>query len=92
MGGSCRIPWPRTTRIVQLYPERDARQEQRPAGRLGYAQHGVVWAIFERGFWDSGEGQLMEMEMLDSRDSLPETFDEDGMWEDELDEIDKPFR
>jgi len=32
----------------------------------------------------------MEMEMLDMRDSLPETLDEVGKWEDDLDETDRP--
>lgn len=55
---------------------------------------GMVWSgrLFERGFWDGGEGQLMEMEILDARDLLPETLDEDGMWEDDLDENDNPGR
>ena len=33
----------------------------------------------ERGFLDGGEGQLMEMEMLDMRGPVPETLDEDGV-------------
>jgi hypothetical protein len=55
---------------------------------------GMVWPgrLFERGFWDGGEGQLMEMEMLDARDPLPEMLDEDDMREVDLDEIDKPSR
>jgi hypothetical protein len=59
-----------------------------------WAMRGMVWPgrLFERGFWDGGEGQLMEMEMLDARDPLSETLDEDGMWEDDLDENDKPSR
>ena len=34
----------------------------------------------------------MEMEMLDARNPLPETWDEDGMWEDDMDENDEPCR
>ena len=53
---------------------------------------GMVWPgrLFERGFWDGVKGQLMEMEMLDACDPLPETLDEDGRWEDDLDGNDKP--
>ena len=59
-----------------------------------WALRGMVWPgrLFERGFWDGGEGQLMEVEMLDARDPLPEALDEDGMWEDDLDVNDKPAR
>jgi len=34
---------------------------------------------WEHGFLDGGEGQLMEMEMLDMRGPIPETLDKDGM-------------
>jgi len=34
---------------------------------------------FEHGFLDGSEGQLMEMEMLDTHGPIPETLDEDGM-------------
>lgn len=48
---------------------------------------GMTWPsrLFERGLWDGGEGQLMEMEMLDARDAPLEALDEDGMWEDNVD-------
>ncbi len=53
---------------------------------------GIVWPgrLFECRFWDGGEGQLMEMEMLDACDPLPEMLDEDGMSEDDLNENEKP--
>ena len=59
-----------------------------------WAMRGMVWPgrLFERGFWDGGENQLMEMEMLDARNPLPETLDEDGMWEDDLNGNDMPSR
>ena len=59
-----------------------------------WAMRGMVWPgrLFERGFWDGVKGQLMEMEMLDACDPLPETLDEDGRWEDDLDGNDKPSR
>src|SRR5216683_5218252 len=48
--------------------------------------------LFECGFWDSGEGQLMEMEMLNVHDTPPKALDEDSMWEDNLDDSDaQPF-
>jgi len=46
--------------------------------------------LFERGFWDGSRGQLMEVEILDARNPLPQALDEDGMWEDDLDANDKP--
>ena len=57
-----------------------------------WAIRGMVWPgrLFERGFWDGGEGHLMEMEMLDARDS--EASVDDGMWEDDVDEGNKPSR
>ena len=45
--------------------------------------------LFERGFWDGNDDQLMEMEMLDAHNSPAEAMDGDGMWEDE-DENEKP--
>ncbi len=48
--------------------------------------------LFEHGFWDGGEGQLMEMEMLDAHDTPLKVLDEDSMWEDNLDNNDaQPF-
>jgi hypothetical protein len=55
---------------------------------------GTAWPsrLFERGFWDGGEGQLMEMEILDARDTPLEALNEDGMWEDNVDNSDaQPF-
>jgi hypothetical protein len=59
-----------------------------------WAIRGMVWPgrLFERGFWDGGDGHLMEMEMLDARDSTSEASVDDGMWEDDLDEGNKPSR
>jgi protein SMG6 len=59
-----------------------------------WAIRGMVWPgrLFERGFWDCGEDHLMEMEMLDARDSPSEASGEDGMWEDDFDDNDKPCR
>ena len=59
-----------------------------------WAIRGMVWPgrLFERGFWDCGEGHLMEMEMLDARDTPSKASSDDGMWEDDLDESDKPGR
>jgi protein SMG6 len=47
-----------------------------------WAIRGMVWHVrlFERGFWDGNEDQLMEMEMLDAH-NLP--AEADGMWEDD---------
>src|SRR5258708_11237295 len=49
----------------------------------------MVWhsRLFERGFWDGNEDQLMEMEMLDAR-NLP--AEADGMWEEDVVENEKP--
>ena len=62
--------------------------------REDWAVRSVVWPErpFERRFWDGSEGQLMEMEMLDVRDPLPETLDEVGISEIDLDENGKPSR
>jgi hypothetical protein len=62
--------------------------------REDWAMRSMVWPgrPFERRFWDGSEGQLMEMEMLDARDPLPESLDEDGMWEVGPDENGKPSR
>jgi protein SMG6 len=59
-----------------------------------WAIRGMLWPgrLFERGFWDCGEGHLMEMEMLDARDSPSEASADDGMWEDDVDDNDKPCR
>jgi len=46
--------------------------------------------LFEHGFWDGGGGQLMEVEILDACDPLPQALDEDSMWEDDLNTNDKP--
>ena len=56
-----------------------------------WAMLGMVWPgqLFEGGFRDGGEGQLMEVEMLDAHNPLPQVLDEDGMWEDDLDANDK---
>jgi hypothetical protein len=45
----------------------------------------MVWYgwLFVRGFWDGNGDQLMEMKMLDARNSPAEAMDWDGMWEDE---------
>jgi hypothetical protein len=42
---------------------------------------GMVWPgkLFKHRFWDGGEGQLMEMDMLDAWDPLSKTLDEDGI-------------
>jgi protein SMG6 len=45
--------------------------------------------LFKCGFWDSNEDQLMEMEMLDARNSPAEAMDGDSMWEDD-EENEKP--
>jgi hypothetical protein len=37
--------------------------------------------LFERGSWDGKEDQLVEMEILDMRNSPAEAMDGDGMWE-----------
>jgi hypothetical protein len=39
------------------------------------------------GYWDGNDDQLMEMEILDARIPPGEA---DGMWEDDLDESEKP--
>jgi protein SMG6 len=60
-----------------------------------WAIRGMAWHghLFERGFWDGNEEQLMEMEMLDARNSPAEAMDGDGMWEDdEESEKSKPCR
>ena len=59
-----------------------------------WAIRGMVWhgRLFERGFWDGNEDQLMEMEMLDACNSAAEAIDGDGMWEDDEDEKPKPSR
>jgi protein SMG6 len=60
-----------------------------------WAIRGMAWhgRLFERGFWDGNEDQLMEMEMLDARNSPAEAMDGDGMWEDdEENEKPKPSR
>jgi protein SMG6 len=59
-----------------------------------WAIRGMAWhgRLFERGFWDGNEDQLMEMEMLDARNSPAEAMDGDGMWEDDENEKPKPSR
>jgi hypothetical protein len=54
-----------------------------------WAIRGTAWhgRLFERGYWESNDDQLMEMEMLDARIPPGEA---DGMWEDDLDESEKP--
>ena len=44
--------------------------------------HAIVWPgrLFEPRILDRGEGQLVEVEMLDVRNPLLESSDEDGMW------------
>jgi hypothetical protein len=56
-----------------------------------WAIRGMAWhgRLFERGFWDGNDDQLMEMEMLEARKSPAEAMDGDGMWEDE-NENEKP--
>lgn len=45
-----------------------------------WAMRGMAWVgrVFERGCWEGNDGRLMEMEMLDARD----TGSVDGTWED----------
>jgi len=60
-----------------------------------WAIRGMAWhgRLFERGFWDGNEEQLMEMDMLDAGNSPAEAMDGDGMWEeDEENEKPKPSR
>jgi hypothetical protein len=55
-----------------------------------WAIRGMAWhgrRLFERGYWDDNDDQLMEMEMLDARTPPGEA---DSMWEDDLDENEKP--
>jgi hypothetical protein len=42
----------------------------------GMARHG---RLFKRGFWEDNEDHLMEMEMLDARNSPAEAMDGDGV-------------
>ncbi len=48
-----------------------------------WAIHGMSWHghLFERGSWDGKEDQLVEVEILDTCNSLAEAMDGDGMWE-----------
>ena len=60
-----------------------------------WAIRGMSWhgRLFERGFWDGNEDQLIEMDMLDAGNSSAEAMDGDGMWEeDEENEKPKPSR
>ncbi len=56
-----------------------------------WAIRGMAWhgRVFERGFWDGNEDQLMEMEMLDARNP-PAAMDGDGMWEEDEENEKKP--
>ena len=57
-----------------------------------WAIRGMAWygRLFERGYWDGNDDQLMEMEMLDACNSPAEASDGDGMWEDDQQENEKP--
>jgi protein SMG6 len=91
------IPWTDLARFLSQGPRASSSWTQ--AEKLSqssilledWAIRGMAWhgRLFERGFWDGKEDQLMEMEMLDARNSPAEAVDGDGMWEDE-EENEKP--
>jgi hypothetical protein len=93
------IPWSDLAAFLDRGPQVSSSHTQNKLGKSSilsedWAIRGMAWPgrLFERGFWDASEGQLMEMEMLDARDTPPDALDEDGMWEDDLDDSDKPSR
>ena len=91
------IPWTELAAFLsqgpQVWPGRVQAEKLSQSSILleDWAIRGMAWhgRLFERGFWDGKEDQLMEMEMLDARNSPAEAMDGDGMWEDE-EENEKP--
>ncbi len=89
------VPWADLAAFLSHGPRASSSRAQ--SDKLGqssilsedWAIRGMVWhsRLFERGFWDGNEDQLMEMEMLDAR-NLP--AEADGMWEEDVVENEKP--
>jgi hypothetical protein len=92
------IPWTDLATFLSKMPRVFSKSVQ--SDKLGqhsilledWAIRGMAWhgRLFERGYWDGNDDQLMEMEMLDARNPQTEASDGDGMWEDDVDENEKP--
>ena len=92
------IPWTDLAAFLSLGPRVSSKSSQ--SDKLSqkcilmedWAIRGMAWygRLFERGYWDGNDDQLMEMEMLDGCNSPAEASDGDGMWEDDQEENEKP--
>jgi hypothetical protein len=88
------IPWTDLAAFLSLGPRVSSKSSQ--SDKLSqkcilmedWAIRGMAWygRLFERGYWDGNDDQLMEMEMLDGCNSPAEASDGDGMWEDDQEE------